>query len=58
MKKRQCLVRGNKVYFYGSLARKVEQAIQLSGLTAKKWLDKAIKSHYQYLMRKQKDEKD
>ena len=50
--KRKCLVRGNKVFFYGKTAQLVSQAILASGLTGEKWLDRAIKNHIKYLKTK------
>ncbi len=48
-KKRECLVRGNKVYFYGKVAERVEKAIKLSGLTPEEWLNKALTDYIKYL---------
>jgi len=48
-KQKGCLVRGNKVFFYGDLANKVERAISISGMTPEKWLNQAIKSYMKYL---------
>jgi len=42
---RQVLVRGNTIYFYGELARKVEQAIKLSKLSPNKWLMLALRNY-------------
>lgn len=48
-KKRECLVRGNNVYLYGKLAKQVEIAIELSGLTPKQWLNRAMRQYFKSL---------
>jgi len=45
--KRECLVRGNKVFFYGDMAIKVAKAISLSGKTDEQWLSDAIDNYLQ-----------
>ena len=49
LKKRECLYRNGKVYFYVKLADLVEHSIKLSGKTPKKWLSDALLSYVKSL---------
>ena len=49
---RGCLVRMGKIYFYGEMADKVERAINVSGMTPEKWVERAIRSYAKHLKEK------
>jgi len=40
--KRQCLVRGNKIFFYGKTAKKIKEAADMEKITTQEWFQKYL----------------
>jgi hypothetical protein len=44
----QCLVRGNKVFFYGKTAKLIQRALEVTGDTPEQFLTRALKNSIEY----------
>lgn len=52
--KKECLVRGNKVFFYGKMAELVQKAIDVAGITPEQFLKQTIQCMKEYNERSRK----